>query len=156
MNEITGSGSYSRFDQFYEHREPSPKAGPEDESLPRFLQFYEPNQLIFSAGDEGDSMYVVQDGSVCIGLPRGDEILAISTVKKGEFFGELALVDRSPRSASALAGAEGAKVLAIDRAHFVYLVSQQPAFALVVLEAMATRLRSHTQSKYATSQEVSA
>lgn len=113
--------------------------GPEDGSTVRFLRAYDPAQVIFRQGDPGDTMYVVEDGVVEIRLESG---AVLGHLAKGEFFGEMALVDDSPRSASAVAGPEGARVLAIDTPHFIYLVSQQPAFALVVLGVMARRLRS--------------
>lgn len=112
-----------------------------DRTLSRFLRAYDPLQTIFREGDPGDVMYVVEDGAVTIRKEDTKDPIQLTTLGKGEFFGEVALVDHSPRTASAIAGAQGAKVLAIDRAHFVYLVSQQPAFALVVLEVMASRLR---------------
>lgn len=115
--------------------------GLRDGTLNRFLRAYDPFQEIFREGDPGDVMYVVQDGLVDIRKEARDNTIQLTTLGKGELFGEVALVDHSPRTASAIAGAQGAMVLAIDRAHFVYLVSQQPAFALLVLEVMASRLR---------------
>lgn len=115
--------------------------GLRDRASTRFLRAYEPLQHIFSEGEPGDVMYVVHDGLVDIRKEGADNSFRLTTLGKGELFGEVALVDRSPRTASAIAGAQGAMVLAIDRAHFVYLVSQQPAFALLVLEVMASRLR---------------
>lgn len=112
-----------------------------DAALSRFLRAYDPAQQIFGEGDPGDVMYVVQDGQVDIRKAGADNAIQLTTLGKGELFGEVALVDHSPRTASAIAGAQGALVLAVDRAHFVYLVSQQPAFALLVLEVMASRLR---------------
>jgi CRP/FNR family cyclic AMP-dependent transcriptional regulator len=114
-----------------------------DEEVTRFLRTYEASQCIFSEGDAGNSMYVVQDGEVSICRTRGEGPVELAALRKGAFFGEMSLVDNSPRSACAFAGPEGASVLAIDGAHFVYLVSQQPAFALVVLQAVVNRLRSH-------------
>lgn len=87
-------------------------------------------------------MYVAQDGLVDICREAEGERSNLTALSKGELFGEMALVDQSPRSASAIAGSQGARLLAIDSAHFVDLVSQQPAFALIVLGAMASRLRS--------------
>ena len=120
--------------------------GLEAEDLPRFLRVYEPMQHIFQEGDPGDVMYVVQDGIVDICKQGANGPIQLTSVGKGEIFGEIALVDKSPRTASATAGQQGAKVLAIDNAHFVYLVSQQPAFALIVLEVMASRLRSTNEN----------
>lgn len=110
----------------------------------RFLQTYAPGQSIFQVGDNGSHMYVVQDGSVEIFTENEDRRTLLGRVPKGKFFGEVALVDKAPRTASAIAGATGAQVLAIDRAHFIYLVSQQPAFALIVMEVLVSRLRANT------------
>lgn len=118
-----------------------PGLGLREGILIRFLRVYDPLQHIFREGDPGDVMYVVHEGLVDIRKEGTEDSARLTTLGKGELFGEVALVDRSPRTASAVAGAQGAMVLAIDRAHFVYLVSQQPAFALLVLEVMASRLR---------------
>ena len=117
--------------------------GAEHDNLTRFLRAYDPRQTIFREGEPGDAMYVVQDGQVDICKAGGGGPIALTSLGPGEFFGEMALVDHSPRSATAIAGDGGARVLAIDSAHFVYLVSQQPAFALVVLQVMASRLRAN-------------
>ena len=77
---------------------------------------YGPNQLIFREGEPGEDMYVVLDGSVLISkfIPGGgDEGLAF--LGRGEYFGEMAVMDRLPRSASARAHTSGAVVLAIGR-----------------------------------------
>lgn len=77
---------------------------------------YGPNQLIFREGEPGEDMYVVLDGSVLISkfIPGGgDEGLAF--LGRGEYFGEMAVMDQLPRSASARAHTSGAVVLAIGR-----------------------------------------
>ena len=67
--------------------------------------------------------------------------IVIVTLGKGEFFGEMAVIDGSSRSATAIAAAPNTRVMRINHARFVYLVSQQPAFALMIMDALSKRLR---------------
>jgi CRP-like cAMP-binding protein len=69
---------------------------------------------IFSEGDAGDAMYVVLDGRVVISkFLTGAGIEALAVLGRGEIFGEMALIDRLPRSADAVAHEEGAVVLSV-------------------------------------------
>lgn len=75
---------------------------------------YKPNDPIFREGDPGDGLYVVLDGRVMISknvVGAGEEALAF--MDRGDYFGEMALIDEQPRSADAKASDEGAVVLKI-------------------------------------------
>ena len=63
------------------------------------------NETIFHQGDPGDSLFIVESGSVKIVLPspEGEEGAIIATLSRGDFFGELALLDGAPHSATAVA-----------------------------------------------------
>ncbi|MBF0304889.1 MAG: Crp/Fnr family transcriptional regulator [Alphaproteobacteria bacterium] len=99
-------------------------------------------EVVFEEGAEGDEMFVVLDGRVDIVKRINGETTLLAQVVKGDFFGEMGVIEvASARSATALAGQDGTRVLAIDQARFVYLVSHQPAFALAVMEALSRRLR---------------
>jgi CRP/FNR family transcriptional regulator, cyclic AMP receptor protein len=77
---------------------------------------YKPGEVLFREGDPGDSMYIVLDGRVRIGkhIPgAGEEALAF--MGRGDYFGEMALIDNAPRSAEATAHDQGAVVLEIPR-----------------------------------------
>ena len=77
---------------------------------------FAPGQLIFSEGEDGDSMYVVLDGQVMISKfvsGAGEE--ALDFIGRGDYFGEMALIDHQPRSAFAKAHQQGAVVLAIPK-----------------------------------------
>jgi len=79
-------------------------------------ELYNRNELIFREGDVGDKLYIILDGKVRIvkHIPGvGEEALAI--LEKGDFFGEMALVDNEPRSADAKAHVNGTTVLTISR-----------------------------------------
>jgi CRP-like cAMP-binding protein len=97
---------------------------------------YWPNAVIMREGQTGAYMYVVKEGSVAIAVR--DHVVAVVT--PGGTFGEMALVDQSPRSATATAMTE-CELLSIDRASLVEAVKAQPEFAFAMLRAFAERLR---------------
>ena len=97
--------------------------------------------VIFEEGSAGRELYVVLDGRVEIAKVNGTSKTVIITLGKGEFFGEMAVIDGSSRSATAIAASPGTRVMRINHARFVYLVSQQPAFALMIMDALSKRLR---------------
>ena len=107
----------------------------------RFLRTFGNGDVIFEEGSVGRHMYVIISGSVRIFKKTEGGDAVVATLGKGELFGEMALVDSLPRSASAVAAGEGASVVEIDHAQFAYLVGQQPAFALIILKALSLRLR---------------
>lgn len=96
----------------------------------------DPGQVIFSAGDTGREMFIVRTGSVDLRI--GETVL--ETVEQGGIFGELALVDPAPRSATAVAGPDCTLVL-VDAQAFGDLVRRVPGLALEVMKVMARRLR---------------
>ena len=99
------------------------------------------NDVIFEEGSTGRELFVVLDGKVEIAKINGAAKTTIVMLGKGEFFGEMAVIDGSSRSASAIVAAPNTRVMRINHARFVYLVSQQPAFALMVMDALSKRLR---------------
>lgn len=108
--------------------------------LGRFVREYARGDTVFEQGSRGVSMYVVLTGKVRIerrGI-AGAEVL--SDLGPGEFFGEMALVDTGTRLAAAVALADETRLAEIDRARFIYLVSQQPAFSLTVMRVLSQRL----------------
>lgn len=107
----------------------------------RYLRTYGHGEVIFEEGTVGKHMYVIVSGSVRIVKKTGSGDAVIATLGKGEMFGEMALVDSLPRSASAVAAGDDTAVVEIDHAQFVYLVGQQPAFALIILKVLSLRLR---------------
>jgi CRP/FNR family transcriptional regulator, cyclic AMP receptor protein len=97
---------------------------------------YERNKIIMVAGQTGAFMYIVLEGRVAISI-RG---AVVQRVGPGGAFGEMALVDQSPRSANAAAETDCA-LLAINRNVFLNLVKSDPGFGISLLSAMAERLR---------------
>lgn len=100
------------------------------------VDYYDAGETIFREGDEGHCMYVVQAGEVDVLL--GDALL--ETIGPGGVFGEMALIDKSPRSATAVARSD-ARLVALDETKFMQHVHRTPFFALQVMRIMTERLR---------------
>jgi CRP/FNR family transcriptional regulator, cyclic AMP receptor protein len=102
---------------------------------------FKAGEMVFHQGDTGDQMYIVADGHVNIHLP-GDESRRVSLkdITRGEYFGELALFDDKPRSASALATTD-ATLLELSRETLSSYLERRPRAAMAILRMMSERLR---------------
>jgi CRP/FNR family transcriptional regulator, cyclic AMP receptor protein len=96
----------------------------------------EAGTALFSEGEPGDVMYAVIDGNVDVTL--GGQV--VEQVGPGGILGELALIDASPRAATATATVLS-RVTRVDQKHFMFLVQEHPTFAIQVMAVMADRLR---------------
>jgi len=92
--------------------------------------------IIFNAGDEGHEMYIIRSGKVEIRI--GGQL--VDTVGPNQVFGEMALIDGSRRSATAIA-IEDSLIVAVSERQFLFMVQQTPFFALNVMRTLAARLR---------------
>lgn len=98
-------------------------------------------ETLFTEGDAGDCMFAVIEGEVAI-QKNG---IVLERVGVGGVFGEMALIDHSPRSASAVANTDCA-VAALGQKRFMFLVQQTPYFALEIMHVLAERLRRNAAS----------
>ena len=92
--------------------------------------------FLFREGDKRDSMYVLLEGEMDVRLGN----YVVETAKEGALIGEMALIDDSPRAASAVAKTP-CRLAQIDRQVFDFLVQQHPPFARHVMKVLADRLR---------------
>ncbi len=97
---------------------------------------FKPGEIIFSAGDKGDNMYVIRTGEVEV--ERDGKI--VENLFAGGIFGEMALIDGSPRAATARAKT-ACEVAPITEKSFLFLVHETPYFAIAVMRTLAERLR---------------
>ena len=121
-------------------------------AIEKCIDEFEVDEVVFEEGSSGRELFAVLDGKVDIAKVDGGGKRVIVTLGKGEFFGEMAVIDGSSRSATAIAAAPKTRVMRINHARFVYLVSQQPAFALMVMDALSKRLRASNAVTYRAAQ----
>lgn len=97
-------------------------------------------EAIFAQGDEGDAMYLIQEGAVDIVAGSGSQRVTLAALFGGQYFGEMSLLDGAPRSAGALAS-RPTHVLALDRDDFVEFVKRRPEAALSIMHEIGERMR---------------
>ena len=104
---------------------------------------FEPGHVIARQGDIGTGFFLIADGRVRI-VRDGEEIASLGD---GEFFGELSVLDGKPRTAQVVA-AEPTVCLALASWDFEAVVAEEPAVALAIMRALATRLRALTEAQH--------
>ena len=102
---------------------------------------FKAGETIFREGDAATELYVIQSGRVEIRL--GNRLL--NTLSERNIFGEMALIDAAPRSATAVAATD-VTLVPVGEKQFLFLVSQTPYFALNVMRVLARRLRAMNQA----------
>ena len=99
--------------------------------------------FLFRAGEEGNAMYIIERGRVRISVQATDgREMTLTELGRGDFFGEMALLNGQRRSADAIV-AEDARLAVLSREHFLSFLRSSPNVALEMLTALANRLR-HT------------
>src|SRR5215475_8327544 len=97
-------------------------------------------ERVFAQGDEGDAMYVIEDGAIDIIAASGKQKVTLASLFKQQYFGELSLLDGAPRSATAVAS-RPTQLLALDRDDFVEFIKKRPDAALSIMHEVGERMR---------------
>ncbi|MEO0142103.1 MAG: Crp/Fnr family transcriptional regulator [candidate division WOR-3 bacterium] len=96
-------------------------------------------EVLFNEGDKGDVMYLIKEGQIKITKGRGPDERVLAVLKEGDFFGEMAIIDGSPRSATATAVVP-TSLLIIDKETFKAKIRENPLIEYI-LETLTKRLR---------------
>jgi CRP/FNR family transcriptional regulator, cyclic AMP receptor protein len=101
---------------------------------------YDDGEIIFREGEETREMYIVQRGEVVVSKkgPRGDIELAV--LRKGDFVGEMSLLESLPRTATAKARGK-TSLLAIHPGGFLLKIRRDPTFAFEMMQTLSRRIR---------------
>jgi CRP-like cAMP-binding protein len=104
-----------------------------------FNRTYPKDTMIFSEGEPGDMLYIIQQGSVKIAKVVDNNEVLLAVLKAGDIFGEMALLEAKPRAANAVAYVD-CVVLAVNRANFTQMISTQSQIIARLTTLLAERL----------------
>ena len=110
-----------------------------DPLFARFGREFPAGVVLFREGETGEDMYVIQSGLIAITKRTGDVERPLATLGRGEFLGEMAILNAKPRTATATV-VEDAKCLVIDARTLELMISKNPEIALRLVKKLATRL----------------
>lgn len=105
------------------------------------IEQYNRGETVFAEGDTTNLTYVVNSGQVNITV----NYTILQTVRSGEIFAEMALIEPSPRSASAVARTD-CELVPVDQKRFTFMIQHTPFFAVHVMKVLADRLRRASSS----------
>ena len=105
----------------------------------RFAKTYEPGEVIIAEYEPGDSFYLIQSGRVQLVKCVNGSKKNLDVLKPGEFFGEMAILDNSPRSATCMAAGR-VKCLEFNKENFELLITGNPQMALLLLKLFCKRI----------------
>lgn len=109
------------------------------ESNNDLLRVYPKDTMIFSECQSGQDMFIIQEGSVRITKVSDGNEVTLALLKKGDMFGEMALLENKPRSASAIAH-EQCRLMTVNRQNFDQMVATQPQLIARLTTMLADRL----------------
>jgi F420-non-reducing hydrogenase small subunit len=109
-----------------------------------FGTIYKRGEIIVSQGDRGDTMYIIQSGAVEVRQRQGDKDVVLALLEQGDFFGEMALLDDEPRSATVTA-LRRTRLLALSRSSLLVRLRQDPGVALHLLKTLSHRIEKNNR-----------
>ena len=113
-------------------------------SLEKYTHNYLANTIIFNEGDEGSEMFVVKEGKVLIEITiktkEGAIQKSLGEILPGDYFGEMSIIDNSPRSARAVALTD-TTLIALNKNRFYNLIENSPEFAIKIVRKLSSRLK---------------
>ncbi|MGH9324005.1 MAG: cyclic nucleotide-binding domain-containing protein [Vicinamibacteria bacterium] len=110
----------------------------------KFLTQYRKGEFVFRQDEEGDEMYIVQSGQVAIKKRIGGKKTTVTVLEKGDFFGEMSILERLPRTADAEV-IEDAGIISINSQTFAEMIRSNPEIAVRMLRKYSMRMREYSE-----------
>jgi len=104
---------------------------------------YNAGEVVFRQGDQGNCMFVIQDGEVEAIIETGGKELRLRTMGPNEFFGEMALFEQEVRTAT-IRTLRPSRILSIDKKNFLGGIHEDPSLAYRIVQTMSHRIRDLT------------
>ncbi|MDZ7642102.1 MAG: cyclic nucleotide-binding domain-containing protein [Desulfurivibrio sp.] len=112
-----------------------------NEKSDNLVREFAAGERIVAEGDDTHEMYIIQKGQVAIEKRQNGESLRLATLGKGDFFGEMSLLEGLPRSADAVALIPS-RLLVLQSGGFLLKLRRDPTFAFEVIAGLSSRIRS--------------
>ena len=103
-------------------------------------RLYKDGEIVIKQGDQGDCLYVIQEGKVKVIDESGETEIMLAELGESEFFGEMGLFEKDVRSCTVRASGD-AMIMTIDKRNFYKTIQKDPSLAYRLLEKMSNRLR---------------
>jgi CRP-like cAMP-binding protein len=117
---------------------------PEKDPFAQFLKPFDEGAVLFEEGDEGEELYIIRAGKVAIKKRVAHGEITLAILEKGDFFGEMAMLEHIPRTAKAEM-AEAGKLIVINSEVFGDMIKANPEIAVRMLRKYSLRLRETTK-----------
>jgi CRP-like cAMP-binding protein len=109
--------------------------------LDEFMQRFPAGAVIFKEGDLGSEMFIIQSGQVRVSRANGDQERELAVLEKGDFFGEMAMLEEVPERSATVTAVTDVEVLQLRSADFDNLLRRKPEIAVRMMMKLSERLR---------------
>ncbi|TYB31928.1 MAG: Crp/Fnr family transcriptional regulator [Candidatus Mcinerneyibacterium aminivorans] len=117
------------------------KVNVSDKVFKKFGKTFMEGDVVFYENEPGKTMYIIYEGEVKITKKARDIETTLAVLKKGDFFGEMSLIDNSPRSATATINKGNTKLIEVDKDIFENHITSNPKIIMQILKKMSQRIR---------------
>ncbi len=117
-------------------------------ALEKYIRDFKAEEVVFEEGSKGYEMFIIKEGKVRVEIKiksdNQENIKNLGVIKEGEFFGEMSIIEGSPRSATVVA-VEDCKLVALNKNRFYELIEHSPEFAIKIVRKLSERLKEANQ-----------